>query len=158
MLRIAFVCHGNICRSPMAEYIFKKMVSEAGLDGKISVSSFATSTDEIWGDIGNPVYPNAAHELSKRGIDCSDKHAVLLKRSDYDKFDLFIGMDRYNISNMTRLFLGDPKGKVSRLLSYASIEKDISDPWYTRRFDIAAGEVETGCKALLDYIKKQYFA
>ena len=148
MTRIMFVCHGNICRSPMAEFIFKKMVHDRGLSGEFVIASSATSTEEI----GNPVYPPASVELASHGIGCKGKRAVQLKRSDYDSYDLFVGMDSRNIHNMHRIFGSDPECKIQKLLEYAGSSNDVSDPWYTDRFDIAYRDIERGCAALLEHL------
>ena len=148
-MKIMFVCHGNICRSPMAEFVFKKMLDEAGVKG-ITVSSSATSSEEIWNGIGNPVYPPAKAEMKKHGIDCTGKRAVQLRRDDYGKYDLFIGMDGANIRNMHRILGGDPEGKIHKLLSFAGIDRDVADPWYSGRFDVAYNDIYTGCKALFE--------
>jgi len=145
-----FVCHGNICRSPMAEFIFKKMVEEAGLAEQFVIASSATSTEEIWNDVGNPVYPPAREELAKHGISCKGKHAVQLKKSDYEKYDLFLAMDSNNIRNISRIFGYDPDKKVRKLLTYAGRTDDVADPWYSDRFDIAYADIYEGCRGLLD--------
>ena len=150
MKRIMFVCHGNICRSPMAEFIFRDMTNRMKLGSEFSVSSCATSTEEIWGGIGNPVYPPAKAELSKHGISCDDKRAVQLKKSDYEKYDLFIGMDSANIRNMHRILGSDPECKIRKLMDYTNIGGDVADPWYSGRFDIAYRDIYDGCEALLD--------
>lgn len=134
MIRVLFVCHGNICRSPMAEFIMKKLVSDAGLAAYFQIASAATSTEEIWNGIGNPVYPPAKAELARHGISCEGKRARQVTRADYAEYDYLIGMDSANIRNMLRIFGGDPEGKVAKLLSYAESERDISDPWYTGDF------------------------
>ena len=153
MLKIMFVCHGNICRSPMAEFILKKMVADKGIADRFVIASCATSTEEIWGDIGNPVYPPARAELKKHGIFCEDKRAVQLKKGDYDQYDLFIGMDSYNIRNMQRILGGDPKGKIRKLMDYTDRGGDVADPWYSDRFDIAYRDIYDGCKALLESLE-----
>ena len=149
MKRIMFVCHGNICRSPMAEFIFKKMLSEEKLTERFVVASSATSTEEIWGDVGNPVYPPAKRELLKHGITCEGKRAVQLKKSDYDKYDYFIAMDSMNVRNIMRIFGSDKDGKVSRLLDHTDEKRDVADPWYTDRFDVTYSDIEKGCRELL---------
>ena len=149
MIKIMFVCHGNICRSPMAEFIFKDMLDKQGLSEEFYVSSSATSTEEIWGDIGNPVYPPAKKELARHGLSCEGKRAVQLRKSDYEKYDHFIGMDSANIRNMTRIFGGDPENKISKLMDYTPRGGDVADPWYSRRFDIAYQDIHDGCEALL---------
>ena len=143
---VMFVCHGNICRSPMAELIFKDMLKKCGRDSEFVVASSATSTEEIWNGIGNPVYPPAKAELVKHGISCNGKRAIQLKKSDYDKYDLFLCMDGRNITNTMRIFGGDPDNKVRRLLK----NKDVSDPWYTDRFDVAYNDIYDGCCQLLE--------
>ncbi len=150
MIRIMFVCHGNICRSPMAEFIFKDMIKKCGKEGEFTVASSATSTEEIWRGIGNPVYPPAKAELMLHGISADGKRAVQLQSSDYDKYDLFIGMDSANIRNMLRILGGDPNGKVRKLMEYTSRGGDVADPWYSDRFDIAYRDIHDGCAALLN--------
>ena len=154
-MKIMFVCHGNICRSPMAEFIFRDMLRRNGLADKISVSSSATSTEEIWGDIGNPVYPPAKAELAKHGLSCEGKRAVQLKKSDYDKYDLFIGMDKANIRNMQRILGGDPDGKIRKLMEYTDRGGDVADPWYSGRFDVAYRDIYDGCEGLLRSITEE---
>ena len=119
MIKILFVCHGNICRSPMAEFVMKDLVQKAGLADQFYIASAATSTEEIWNGVGNPVYPPAKAELARHGIGCEGKRAVQLTRKDYEKFDYLIGMDSANIRNMHRMLGGDPEGKIFRLLSFA---------------------------------------
>ena len=153
MMRIMFVCHGNICRSPMAEFVLKKMVSERGMADQFVIASSATSTEEIWGGVGNPVYPPAKAELAKHGISCEGKRAVQLMRADYDKYDLFIGMDSANIRNMHRMLGGDPQNKIRKLMDYTDRGGDVADPWYTRRFDVTYSDVVAGCEGLLDTLK-----
>jgi len=150
MRRIMFVCHGNICRSPMAELVFKKMLAERGVSGSFVVSSSATSTEEIWNGIGNPVYPPAKTELAKHGIDCGGKRAVQLKKDDYGRYDLFVAMDDKNVRNIYRIFGSDPEGKVKKLMDYTGRGGDVADPWYSERFDIAYRDIYEGCLALLE--------
>ena len=150
MTRIMFVCHGNICRSPMAEFIFKDMIKRKHLENEFFVASTATSTEEIWGDIGNPVYPPAKAELAKHGISCEGKRAVQLKKSDYDKYDFFIGMDSMNIRNMYRILGSDPDGKIRKLMEYTDRGGDVADPWYSNRFDVAYRDIYDGCEGLLE--------
>ena len=146
MIKIMFVCHGNICRSPMAEFIFKDMLQKCGRENEFVIESSATSTEEIWNGIGNPVYPPAKEELAKHGISCRGKRAVQLKKSDYDKYDLFLCMDNRNVANTMRIFGSDPDNKVRKLLK----NKDVSDPWYTDQFDVAYSDIYEGCRQLLD--------
>ena len=155
MRKIMFVCHGNICRSPMAEFILKKMVAERGLEGKYRVSSCATSTEEIWGDVGNPVYPPARAELKKHGIDCGGKRAVQLKKSDYGEYDLFICMDSRNVANAIRILGGDSEGKLCKLMDYTARGGDVADPWYTERFDVTYRDIYEGCEALLSSLENE---
>ena len=145
-----FVCHGNICRSPMAEFIFKDMIRKQGLEQDFVVCSCATSTEEIWGDVGNPVYPPAQKELKKHGISCEGKRAVQLKKSDYDKYDLFIAMDSMNLRNIGRIFGNDPQNKVHKMMDYTDRKGDVADPWYTGRFDVTYTDILDGCKGLLE--------
>ena len=148
MIKILFVCHGNICRSPMAEFVMKKLVSDAGLSDKFYIESAATSTEEI----GNPVYPPAKRKLAEHGIDCAGKTARQMNKGDYAKFDLLIGMDSANIRNMTRICGGDPEDKIKLLLNYAGLNRDVADPWYTGDFDATWNDVTKGCRALLETI------
>ena len=149
-----FVCHGNICRSPMAEFIFKNLAEKQGIADRFVVSSSATSTEEIWNGVGNPVYPSAKAELAKHGLSCNGKRAVQLKKSDYDKYNIFIGMDSANIRNMLRIFGGDPDGKVRKLMDYTDRGGDVADPWYSDRFDVAYQDILEGCTALLKAVIK----
>lgn len=152
MTRIMFVCHGNICRSPMAELVFRDMLEKRGLENEFFVSSSATSTEEIWNGVGNPVYPPVQKLLSSVGIDPSGKRAVLLKCNDYQKYDLFIGMDSANIRNMHRIFGGDRDNKIHKLLEYIGSSADVSDPWYTRDFEKCYNDIYKGCDALINYL------
>ena len=145
MIKIMFVCHGNICRSPMAEFIMKKLIADAGISESFTIASSATSTEEL----GNPVYPPARSELAKHGIGCGGKTAVQLRKADYEKYDYFIGMDTANIRNMNRIFGSDSDGKIYKLLTFAGRSDDVSDPWYSRRFDTAYADIVEGCKGLL---------
>ncbi|MBQ9761155.1 MAG: low molecular weight phosphotyrosine protein phosphatase [Clostridia bacterium] len=149
MKKILFVCHGNICRSPMAEFIFRDMIEKRGLTDRFTVASVATSTEEIWNGIGNPVYPPAKAELARHGISCEGKRAVQLQKSDYEKYDLLIGMDSANIRNMYRMLGGDPQQKIRKLMDYTARPGDVADPWYTDRFDITYRDIHEGCEALL---------
>ena len=145
MKRIMFVCHGNICRSPMAEFVFRKLVNDEGQSGDYFISSSATSTEEL----GNPVYPPVRALLSSRGIDTSGKYAVQLSRADYDCYDLFVGMDSANVRNMLRIFGTDPDKRIVKLLDYVG-GGDVADPWYTRDFEATYRDICRGCKGLLE--------
>jgi len=149
-MKIMFVCHGNICRSPMAEFVFKKMLMEKNIKC-VEVFSSATSSEEIWNGRGNPVYPPAREELKKHGIDCTGKHAVQLKKDDYDKYDLFVGMDNNNIRNMHRLFGTDSEGKIKKLMDYVG-GGNVADPWYTGDFVKTYSDIKRGCRALFEEI------
>ena len=152
-LRIMFVCHGNICRSPMAEIILKDMAKKAGLEEKIYVASSATSDEEIWNGIGNPVYPPAAAELRRHGLECGGKRAVQLQKDDYGKYDLFIGMDSANIRNMNRIFGGDPQDKIRKIMNYTNRGGDVADPWYNGNFDVTFRDISDGCYELMKVLK-----
>lgn len=146
MFRIMFVCHGNICRSPMAEFMMKDLVRKENLTSQFVIASSATSTEEI----GNPVYPPARTELKRHNVFCdSGKYAVRLKKSDYDKYDLFVVMDSNNVRNIRRIFKTDPENKIHKLLEYAGRGDDVSDPWYSRQFDVAFADIYEGCEGLL---------
>lgn len=155
MKRIMFVCHGNICRSPMAEFIMKKLVREAGLQDNFFISSSATSTEEIWNGRGNPVYPPAKAELKKHGISCEGKYAVQLKKGDYENYDLFIGMDSANIRNMRKILDNDRDGKIYKLLTFADRSDDVADPWYSGDFEKTYDDIYSGCTALLEYLTRE---
>ena len=149
MTKILFVCHGNICRSPAAEFVMKDLVRRAGLEREFVIDSAATSAEEL----GNPVYPPMRRELAAHGISCAGKTARQLRRSDYEDFDLLIGMDEENLWNMRRHFGGDPEGKMHNFLAFAGRPYDaIADPWYTGNFQATWDDVNLGCKALLDEI------
>ena len=148
MINILFVCHGNICRSPMAEFIMKDLVKNRN---NFYIESKATSYEEI----GNTIYPPAKRVLSKHNIRFEERSARRIEKSDYEKFDYIIIMDSNNERNIRRIIDGDPKNKVHKLLYYIGSDKDISDPWYTGMFDECFIEIEKGCKALLNYIDKK---
>ncbi|MBQ8313436.1 MAG: low molecular weight phosphotyrosine protein phosphatase [Clostridia bacterium] len=151
MRKVLFVCHGNICRSPMAEMILKHLVRERGLEGQFSIASAATSTEEI----GNPVYPPARAELARQGIPVEKRGARQLTRRDYEEYDLLIGMDNANIRNMHRMLGGDPEGKIHRLMDFTTRPGEVSDPWYSDRFDIAYRDIRQGCEALLAWVMER---
>ena len=151
--RIMFVCHGNICRSPMAEFIFKTLLKEQGVEQWFEVASSATSTEEIWNGVGNPVYPPARAELEKHGIGCEGKRAVQLQRADYDRYDCLIAMDEKNVRNMLRLLGGDPECKISKLMDYTDRPGEVADPWYTGDFEETWQDVLEGCRGLLELLE-----
>ena len=155
MIRILFVCHGNICRSPMAEFCLKELVRTTGLEDGFQIDSAATSTEEIWNGVGNPVYPPAKKELAKHGFACEGKRAVLLRRKDYDRYDLIIGMDRHNLRNMKRILGPDPESKIRLLLDYTERPGDIADPWYTNDFEKTWSDILRGCRGLLDALREK---
>ncbi len=155
MYRIMFVCHGNICRSPMAEIVFRSLAEREGWGDRVFVASSATSTEEICRGIGNPVYPPAVRELAKHGHSAGEKRAVQLKLADYNSYDLFIGMDSANIRNMHRILGGDPDGKIRLLMDYTGRGGDVADPWYSGQFDIAYRDIEAGCRALFAALKRE---
>ena len=150
MTRILFICHGNICRSPMAEFIMKDLVSKEGPSKQFEILSAATSTEEI----GNPVYPPVRKLLSGHGISCAGKAARQLTNADYDNFDLLIGMDQENLRNMYSICGGDYTDKMHLLLEYAGRQGDIPDPWYTRDFASTWQTVEAGCQGLLEQLRE----
>ena len=151
MIKILFICHGNICRSAAAQYVMQNMIREEGMEGWIVVDSAATSTEEI----GNPVYPPMARTLKSHGIACSGHRAKQLRRGDYDAFDLLIAADDENLYYMKRICGGDPEGKFHLLMDYTDRPgTEISDPWYTRDFEQAYQDVVLGCKGLVRKLKK----
>ncbi len=133
----------------------KDMVRRKGMTNEFVIASCATSTEEIWGDIGNPVYPPAKAELSKHGISCEGKRAVQLKKNDYANYDLFIGMDSMNIRNMYRILGNDPEGKIRKLMDYTERGGDVADPWYSGKFDVAYRDIFDGCEGLLKSIEEE---
>ncbi len=136
----------------MAEFIMKDLLIKKELSDSVTVSSSATSTEEIWRGVGNPVYPPAKAELARHGLSADGKRAVQLKKEDYEEYDLFIGMDSANIRNMHRILGGDPENKIRKLMDYTPRGGDVSDPWYTDRFDVAFRDIYEGCENLLDLI------
>lgn len=149
MKKILFVCHGNICRSPMAEFIMKDIVKKAGMDNQFHIESAATSTEEI----GNSVYPPARRKLAEHGISCEGKTARQMTRSDYDRFDLLVGMDEWNIRNMKRIAGGDPDRKIFKMLDFTSRHGDVADPWYTGNFDATWRDCLEGCEMIFQQYK-----
>ena len=156
MIKILFVCHGNICRSPMAEFVMKDLAEKAGIPDRFEIASAATSREEIrrdpktGTDIGNPVYPPARRKLAEHGIDCGGKRSVQLTKADYNRYDLIICMDSANVRNALRILGSDPEGKVRTLLDYAGRPgEEVADPWYTGDFEATWEDVLAGCEGLL---------
>lgn len=152
MIRILFVCHGNICRSSAAEYVMKDIVKRNGVPEDYHIESKGTSAEEL----GNGMYPPMARELERMGIRSDSHRARKLKRDDYERFDLIIGMDSENRYNMRRLWGDDPEGKLHLLLDFTGTPKEVSDPWYTRDFAQALSDIEIGCNALFSYLQNNY--
>ena len=155
MIRVLFVCLGNICRSPMAEFIMKSIVSERSLSDRFYIASAATSTEEIWNGVGNPVYPPAKRELAKHGISCEGKRAVQITKADYGKYDYILGMEERNIRNILRIVGKNPEHKVKLLLDYSDHPRDIADPWYTGNFESTYRDVVEGCEGFLLYLERE---
>ena len=149
MIKILFVCHGNICRSPMAEFILRSLAEQRGISDNLEIASAATSTEEI----GNPVYPPARRKLAEHGIDCGGKTARQMTKADYAYYDYIIAMDGYNLRNMKRFVGDDPDKKVSRLMDFTSRRGDVADPWYTGDFDTAWNDIYEGCLGIIDMLK-----
>ena len=145
MIKILFVCHGNICRSPMAEFVMKDMVEKNGVTEEFEIASAATSTEEI----GNPVYPPAKRKLKEHGISCEGKTARQMTKADYIYYDYIIAMHRFNLRNMTRFVGNDPDNKVSLLMDFTNRPGDVADPWYTGDFDATWDDVNEGCVGIL---------
>ena len=149
MKKILFVCHGNICRSTMAEYVMKDLVRKAGLEDEFYIDSAATSREEI----GNGVHHGTKRKLAQMGVPCGDHRSRQMTRDDYDKFDLLIGMDNANIRNMTRIAGGDSEGKIRMMLDYTNRPGEVADPWYTGNFDETWDDVFEGCTNLLEQLR-----
>ena len=149
--KILFVCHGNICRSPMAEFVMKRLVEEAGLSEQFEIASAATSTEEI----GNPVYPPARRKLAEHGIGCEGKRARVITRDLYKYYDYIVAMDHENLLGLKWLLGNDTRHKVSLLMDYTDRPGDVADPWYTGDFEATWRDVSEGCKGLLKYFEKQ---
>ena len=150
MIKLMFVCHGNICRSPMAEYVFLDMIKKRGLSNRITAVSSATSTEEI----GNDIHYGTKRILDKYAIPYRRREATQLTRSDYNRYDLFVGMDSANIRNMLRIFGSDPDSKVVKLLDLTDRHGDVADPWYTGNFEDTYRDVTLGCEALIDRLSE----
>ncbi len=151
MISILFICHGNICRSPMAEFLLKDMVQKRNLSARFHIASAATSTEEI----GNPVHYGTRRKLAQYGISVAGKTAVRMKKQDYDSYDYLIGMDDANIRNMIRIAGGDPDHKICKLLEFAGSTRDIADPWYTGNFDETYDDILEGCEAFMDRLQQE---
>ena len=147
-IKISFICHGNICRSPMAEFIFKKLVLDNGVSDNFYIDSKAVSYEET----GNPVYPPARAELKKHGISCDCKFAVTLTKNDYNNYDYFVYMDNWNYRRIISIFGNDIENKVYKLLSFTGSNRDVDDPWYSGDFSTAYNDIYEGCVALLNHI------
>lgn len=152
MIRILFVCHGNICRSPMAEFVLKDMVQQRGLADEFYIESAATSTEEIWNGIGNPVYPPARKIMAEHGISCEGKRARQITVQDFETFDYIIGMDSENLRNMKRICPQQYQDKISLMLDYTDHPRSVSDPWYTGDFEATWRDVNDGCQGLLRHL------
>lgn len=152
MIKVLFVCHGNICRSPMAEFVFKDMLERKGISELFYVASAATSTEEI----GNPVHYGTRKILNNLGISTDGKRAVQMTAKDYSEYDYIVTMDQRNITNINRFIIKDTKNKVQRLLDYSSEKRDIADPWYTGDFEQTYEDVYDGCEALLQTICEEH--
>ena len=151
MIKVLFICHGNICRSPMAEFVMKDLVEKEGLKHRFYIASAATSTEEI----GNGVHPGTRKKLAQYGISTSGKTAIQLKKEDYNTYDFLLGMESYNLKNMKRIIGDDEAQKVYRLLDFSNRPRDIADPWYTGNFDVTYEDIYEGCIAFIQYLKKQ---
>ena len=150
MIKVLFICHGNICRSPMAEFIMKYLVEERGLSTEFHIASAATSTEEI----GSRVHHGTAAILDRLGIDYSGKRARQMTKKDYQDYDMLIGMDEWNMRNMNRIAGGDPEGKLHLLLDFTDRPGDVADPWYTRNFEVTYRDIMDGCEGLLAYLEE----
>lgn len=149
MIKIMFVCHGNICRSPMAEFLMKDLVKKVGEENEFLIASSATSSEEV----GSPVHYGTKRILDALNISCAGKRAVKLTAADYEKYDYFVGMDSANIKNMQRIFGGDIENKISSLMSYAGIDRDVSDPYWTGDFKETYNDISKGVKAFFKFLK-----
>ena len=151
MINIMFVCHGNICRSPMAEFIFKDLLRKKRMEDQFTVVSSATSREEI----GHPVHPGTRKILMQNGITCEGKTSLQFMKKDYELYDMIVCMDDFNIRNLLKIIGADPEGKVHKLLDFTGKSKDIADPWYTDDFDETYEDIKEGCEALLEFLLKR---
>ena len=155
MISVLFICWGNICRSPMAEFIMKDMVQKAGLSDRFEIASGATSDEEIWNGVGNPVYPPAQAILKAHGISCAGKRARQITKADYDRYDLLLCMERINVRYTRQIMGGDPDQKIHLLLDYTDRQgQEVADPWYTRDFERTYQDVIKGCAGLLEHLRR----
>ena len=150
MIRVLFICHGNICRSTMAEYVMKALVNKSGLSDTFFIDSAATSREEI----GNPVHYGTRHKLEEVGIYCGNHKARQMQKHEYDEYDYIIGMDSANMRNLNRMLKNDPEEKLYKFLTFAGSGRDIADPWYTGNFDETYEDIQEGCEGFLDYLEK----
>lgn len=155
MIKILFICYGNICRSPMAEYLLKDIVRKKGLQDEFEIASAATSTEEIWGEEGNPVHPGTKKKLAEAGISCEEKRAVQVTRQDYNYYDYLICMDSMNVRDLKRICGTDRQQKIYRLMEFTDEKRDVADPWYTRNFDKTYDDICKGLNGFLLYLKKK---
>ena len=151
MIKVLFICHGNICRSPLGEFVLKYLVSKEGLEGKFAIASAATSTEEI----GNDVHRGSKAIMKKYNIPFGPRAARQMTKRDYAEYDYLIGMDTANIRNMNRIAGGDPEGKIYKMLSFAGSGRDVADPWYTGDFEATYRDVLEGCEGFLRFLKEQ---
>lgn len=151
MIRVLFVCHGNICRSTMAQFVFQDMINKAGLSDLFYIDSAATSTEEI----GNPPHYGTVHKMREVGIPVLPHKAIQMRKSDYEKYDYLLGMDEWNIRNMNRIVKKDPEHKIHMLLDFSKHPRAIADPWYTGNFDVTYDDILEGCQAFLEYLKRE---
>ena len=151
MIKVLFICHGNICRSTMAESVMTHLIKQKNLEHKYEINSAATSREEI----GNPPHYGTVNKLREVGIPVIPHRAVQMTKEDYDNYDYLIGMDTMNIRNMIRISGGDKKNRIYKLLTFTGSDRDVADPWYTGDFDATYNDVSDGCKALLEYIENE---
>ena len=149
-IKVLFICHGNICRSTMSQFVFQDMINKQGLSDQFYIDSAATSQEEI----GNEPHYGTVAKCREMGIPVLLHKAVQMTKKDYQKYDYLIGMDTWNIRNMTRIAGGDPDRKIYKLLEFADLSEDIADPWYTGNFDETYADVQKGCTAFLEYLKR----
>ena len=151
MIKVLFICHGNICRSTMAQSVFAHMVKRQGIAHLFHIESGATSTEEL----GNPPHYGTVNKLRQVGIPVIPHRATQIKKADYAQYDYLIGMDTANIRNMHRMLGGDPEGKIFKLLTFAGSDADVADPWYTRNFDVTYEDVVRGCEGFLAFLRER---